>query len=208
MTIGKNDAHCDEPGCQMLIKLEGSGLVRGRFMAACGWETRGHDSAYCPQHRLVPLSELSAEQVLKAKQVLDGMARVKEWGNEQDMVNHPKHYNAGKFEVIDVIDDWKLNFARGCVVKYVARAQHKGTELEDLKKAAWYLNYEIEQLESLHNIQVAETDDFNHGWSTEAPYSTICGKPAASHMMCGNDALDSIDCPTCVARLKKDGFRK
>lgn len=61
-------------------------------------------------------------------------------------VNHPSHYNQGKFEVMDVIDDWKLNFALGNVVKYVARAPFKGNTLEDLQKAKWYLEYEIKKL--------------------------------------------------------------
>lgn len=54
-------------------------------------------------------------------------------------VQHPAHYNAGKFEVIDVIEDWNLGFALGNAVKYIARADHKGKELEDLKKSAWYV---------------------------------------------------------------------
>lgn len=62
-------------------------------------------------------------------------------------VNHPSHYNMGKFEVIDVIEDWKLGFNLGNVIKYVARAEHKGKQLEDLKKAAFYLNREIEKIE-------------------------------------------------------------
>lgn len=62
-------------------------------------------------------------------------------------VDHPKHYNAGRIEVIDAIEDWKLGFHLGNVVKYVARAEHKGKPLEDLKKAVWYLNRAIEKLE-------------------------------------------------------------
>jgi len=54
-------------------------------------------------------------------------------------VQHPSHYNQGKFEVIDVIEDWNLGFNLGNCVKYVARAGHKGKELEDLKKGAWYV---------------------------------------------------------------------
>jgi hypothetical protein len=64
-----------------------------------------------------------------------------------DPINHPAHYNAGRFEVIDVIEDWKLNFHLGNVVKYVARAEHKANALEDLKKARWYLCRYIELLE-------------------------------------------------------------
>lgn len=64
-----------------------------------------------------------------------------------DAVNHPPHYTAGRFEVIDVIEDWKLNFHLGNAIKYVARAGKKGDALEDLKKAAWYLAREIARRE-------------------------------------------------------------
>ena len=66
-----------------------------------------------------------------------------------DPVNHPSHYTDGKIEVIDFIEDKNLNFFRGNVVKYVARAGKKdpSKEVEDLKKAEWYLNREIDRLE-------------------------------------------------------------
>lgn len=66
-----------------------------------------------------------------------------------DTVNHPSHYNDGKIEVIDFIEDKHLNFSRGNAVKYIARAGKKNPEkeLEDLQKAAWYINREIERLE-------------------------------------------------------------
>jgi hypothetical protein len=65
-----------------------------------------------------------------------------------DAVNHPAHYNVGKFEVVDVIADWKLNFNRGNAVKYIARAGHKdpSKEVEDLEKAMFYLRHEIATL--------------------------------------------------------------
>ena len=67
-----------------------------------------------------------------------------------DNVNHPSHYTDGKIEVIDFIEDKKLNFHRGNAVKYLARAGKKNPEkeVEDLKKAAWYINREIERLEN------------------------------------------------------------
>ena len=58
-------------------------------------------------------------------------------------VDHPPHYNVGKYEVIDVIEDWRLGFNLGNVVKYVARAEHKGKDLEDLEKALWYIQREL-----------------------------------------------------------------
>jgi hypothetical protein len=69
-----------------------------------------------------------------------------------DMVNSPKHYTFGSIEVITVIDDWELRFYEGQVIKYIARAKHKGMELEDLKKAQWYLNRRIEQLEEKRRV--------------------------------------------------------
>lgn len=71
-------------------------------------------------------------------------------GNEckdVDMVNHPPHYTFGKIEVIDVIDDWQLDFNAGNALKYIARHRHKGRPLEDLKKARWYLDRAISNLE-------------------------------------------------------------
>lgn len=66
-----------------------------------------------------------------------------------DTVNHPSHYNDGKIEVIDFIEDKHLNFHRGNAVKYISRAGKKNPdkELEDLRKAVWYINREIERLE-------------------------------------------------------------
>lgn len=67
--------------------------------------------------------------------------------NETDPVNRPAHYTTGKIEVIDFIEDQKLGFHEGNVVKYIARAKHKGRELEDLKKGRWYLDRAISNLE-------------------------------------------------------------
>jgi len=66
-----------------------------------------------------------------------------------DAVNHPAHYTTGKIEVIDFIEDQKLGFHEANTVKYIARAKHKGRELEDLAKARWYLDRRIKQLEGL-----------------------------------------------------------
>lgn len=60
-----------------------------------------------------------------------------------EQVNHPSHYNTGSIEVIEAIDDWKLGFYEGNIVKYVARWKHKAG-VQDLKKAQWYLNRLIE----------------------------------------------------------------
>jgi hypothetical protein len=64
-----------------------------------------------------------------------------------DVVNHPPHYKVGGIEVIDFIESKGLTYNLGNVVKYVSRADHKGNKLEDLKKAQWYLNREVSNLE-------------------------------------------------------------
>lgn len=66
-----------------------------------------------------------------------------------EKINHPPHYNQSHIEPIAVIDAWQLSFCLGNTVKYIARAPHKGSQLEDLKKAQWYLNHEIQSLEKL-----------------------------------------------------------
>jgi hypothetical protein len=65
-------------------------------------------------------------------------------------VSHPPHYNSGKIEVIEAIEDWQLGFHLGNVVKYVARAGKKdpAKEVEDLEKSRWYLNRKIELLQA------------------------------------------------------------
>lgn len=62
-----------------------------------------------------------------------------------EAVDHPSHYNAGKFEAIDVIEDWDLNFNMGNALKYISRAEHKGNKQQDIEKAIWYLKRELER---------------------------------------------------------------
>ena len=69
-------------------------------------------------------------------------------GSEFDPVERPEHYVDGReIEPIDVIDDWTLGFYEGQVLKYISRAGRKGDELEDLKKARWYIDRRISLLE-------------------------------------------------------------
>lgn len=65
-----------------------------------------------------------------------------------DPVNHPSHYTDGQIEVSSYIADKNFNFFRGNAIKYVSRAGKKDSskEVEDLEKAVWYINREIERL--------------------------------------------------------------
>jgi Protein of unknwon function (DUF3310) len=64
---------------------------------------------------------------------------------EPNTVDHPRHYNVGKIEAITVIEDWNLGFNLGNCLKYLARCDHKGNAVEDLKKALWYLQRELDR---------------------------------------------------------------
>ena len=68
---------------------------------------------------------------------------------KDDMVNHPPHYNNGSVECIDGIQaalgDGFQAYCRGNAIKYIWRADYKGTPVEDIKKAIWYLNKSIEE---------------------------------------------------------------
>jgi ribosomal protein L32 len=70
-----------------------------------------------------------------------------------DMVNHPNHYGGDTpYEVIKVLEAWELDFDfdLGNCIKYIARAGKKETtKLEDLRKAAWYLNRRIERIQGM-----------------------------------------------------------
>jgi hypothetical protein len=94
-----------------------------------------------------------------------------------DKINHPGHYAAGrKYEPIDVIEDWELGFNLGNAVKYLSRAGRKENALEDLKKAAWYIDREIKRNEppapSLQYEElVTALADLADDWEDDQPLS-------------------------------------
>ncbi len=63
--------------------------------------------------------------------------------DNKEKINHPNHYNKGKYETIDIIDsilgDNKESYYVGNIVKYISRADYKNG-YEDLEKAKWYLD--------------------------------------------------------------------
>jgi len=69
-----------------------------------------------------------------------------------EMVNHPQHYGGKNnvYEVIKIIEALEMDFHLGNTFKYIARAGKKETdkELQDLKKALWYLERKIQLLEN------------------------------------------------------------
>lgn len=69
---------------------------------------------------------------------------------EKNQISHPAHYCFGKYEPVKVIQDWKLSFCLGNVLKYIARAGKKdgNSRLQDLQKAKKYLEFEIEEIQN------------------------------------------------------------
>jgi hypothetical protein len=64
---------------------------------------------------------------------------------KEDLVNRPAHYNSGNIECITAIEESMSSHAfkgylKGNCLKYLWRYDYKGKQVEDLKKAAWYLN--------------------------------------------------------------------
>lgn len=72
---------------------------------------------------------------------------------EPSMIVHPSHYNQGSIETIEMLKELTASytgfqgFLVGNVVKYISRASHKGTKLEDLKKSQFYLTRLIKEVE-------------------------------------------------------------
>ena len=102
---------------------------------------RKYESAY-----IMP-SDSCLDDICKALEISRGDILLNE-KDKKEMVNHPSHYNMGKYEAIDVIEDWNLNFNLGNAVKYISRAGHKDDIVQDLKKSLWYLQREIDRIEN------------------------------------------------------------
>jgi RNA polymerase-interacting CarD/CdnL/TRCF family regulator len=70
------------------------------------------------------------------------------------------HYQTGKdYDIIDVCKDYALNFNKGNILKYIARAGKKDNELQDLRKALDYLQREISYLEDKQKEYIKQTID-------------------------------------------------
>lgn len=78
-----------------------------------------------------------------------------------EYINHPIHYQGKSIEVIEIIDEFELSFSLGNVIKYILRSKKKGNQLQDLEKAKWYLEHEINKLKPKPEIQIPyeQTDD-------------------------------------------------
>lgn len=63
-----------------------------------------------------------------------------------DLITYPPHYTVGGIDTYDFIRVKKLSYTCGQIIKYIVRAGHKGSQIDDLRKAQWYLKRELERL--------------------------------------------------------------
>ena len=141
-TVSTHEDYC--PTCEKIMTPPEAGVHKEITCEACGTtfihtkdSTAGRWPKYCPT--CIPKYSKAPKKKFKEtlQKELDAIQK-------EDMVNHPPHYTRGKIEVIDFIEDQQMPYHLGNVIKYIARAGHKGDKLEDLKKAQWYLARYIE----------------------------------------------------------------
>lgn len=109
-------------------------------------DCNGIDCAYCPfsdtnNNNDVPcnMREANKNKLIAESWIISYI------DNSYDQVNSPSHYTQGNIEVIEVIEDWKLNYNLGNAIKYIGRCEHKENKKQDLEKAIWYIKREIER---------------------------------------------------------------
>lgn len=104
---------------------------------------------------------------------MSGVLRMSE---PHDPINHPSHYTAGGIETIDVMKakssyEEFIGHLRLTAMKYIERGPFKENALKDYKKAVWYLNRLIKEMEE-HKPSHGQQYDSNGSWSAY-PYQTI-----------------------------------
>ncbi len=110
---------------------------------------------------------------------------------KKEVINHPSHYNSGKIETIDAIEDWGFGqgFNLGNAIKYISRANHKSDCVEDLKKAQWYIGREISRLEKEKDIHTITATNV---LTLEQPGVVVLDN-ANEEFCCPNTSLTDVD---------------
>ena len=155
-TVSTHEDYC--PECEKVMIPPEAGVSKEITCEGCGTtfvhkkeKAQGRWLKYCPEclpkYSKVPKKKEETVQTIveKIAQTI-GEPEVKAVPKNEDVINHPSHYTRGNIEVIDFIEDQQLPYHLGNVIKYIARAGHKGDKLEDLKKAWWYLDRYINEV--------------------------------------------------------------
>lgn len=153
-TVKTHEDYC--PECEKVMTPPGAGVSKELTCEGCGTtfihtkeKAQGRWPKYCPEclpkYSKVPKKkEVTVEPVEQT--IEESEVKAIKLPKQEDVINHPSHYTRGKIEVIDFIEDQQLPYHLGNVIKYIARAGHKGDKLEDLKKARWYLDRYINEV--------------------------------------------------------------
>ena len=131
----RTKTNCDKCRCKDSCDCN-PGTLGCRFALEDKWKQDAgiKDNPYAKDHQHAAASADTSKQLVDIE--------------HHEAVNHPTYYKTGGIEAIDVIEAWNLDFCLGNTVKYIARCGKKSDKVvEDLKKAAWYLNREIERME-------------------------------------------------------------
>lgn len=106
----------------------------------------GYKLWYFGETRKTSLSVEAIEELAQARAFRRRVGAETLLQSDDETVNHPSHYNqVPGIECIDVVRHF--SFGRGCAIKYLWRAGEKGNLAEDLRKAIWYIQDELKQLE-------------------------------------------------------------
>lgn len=130
-----------------------------------------------------------------------------------EQVNHPEHYNAGRIEVIEFIEDqgWGLAFCLGNATKYIARAGKKDASkiIEDLEKADWYLKRAIEGLKAARDGRLpVRPNDMNARVTVEPTPTPTNGRPIGGECAyCGDASCKYCknEKPRPTSKMRPDG---
>lgn len=151
-TVRTHEDYC--PECEKVMTPPGAGVSKELTCEGCGTafihtkeKAQGRWPKYCPEC-LPKYSKVPKKKEVAVEPVAQTIEKqeVKPVELKEDVINHPSHYTRGKIEVIDFIEDQQLPYHLGNVIKYIARAGHKGDKLEDLKKARWFLDRYINEV--------------------------------------------------------------
>jgi hypothetical protein len=106
------------------------------------------DGTFKGRERMLSSEPAIAGSLNKAPNIVETHYPIVMEEPKADPVNHPEHYKVGGIETIDFIEAKSLGYNLGNVVKYITRSDHKGNKLQDLQKAQWYLNREINKAQA------------------------------------------------------------
>jgi NTP pyrophosphatase (non-canonical NTP hydrolase) len=140
------DEEREKDGCEVHDGFEWYKTLQGYdfWGNVDNWYRAKHDG-----HDLPPLPYVKTQWILDiGEPIPQPKPEIQQVTGHKEAVNHPSHYGGkdNPYEAIKVIEAWDLNFHLGNAIKYIARAGKKGDKKEDLKKALWYIQRELDKL--------------------------------------------------------------